>query len=154
MQEFDIENSIQLQSGTNSGNSAQGAANLKRMPALSTTHKGTAFSASGWTSLEDTFLDLSFNDTLTLVRVYGTNVHPVRGLKGLVVSSAAPFNGASPQINISYTGLAREALVALFQSLPTVTDNQVCNITGATGAADLTADDLAVATSKGWTITR
>ena len=75
-------------------------------------------------------------------------------LKGLTVSNEAPFTGASPQINVSYTGLDRAALVNLFNSLPTVSASQVCNVTGATGASDLTAADLAIATAKGWTVTR
>lgn len=75
-------------------------------------------------------------------------------LKGLTVSNEAPFTGASPQLNVSYTGLDRAALVNLFNSLPTVIASQVCNVTGATGASDLTASDLAIATAKGWTVTR
>lgn len=39
-------------------------------------------------------------------------------LKGLTVSNEAPFTGASPQINVSNTGLNREALVNLFKSMP------------------------------------
>lgn len=75
-------------------------------------------------------------------------------LKGLTVSDQAPFGGASPQINVSNTGLDRAALVNLFNSLSTVSASQVCDITGATGASSLTAEDLAIATNKGWTITR
>ena len=87
--------------------------------------------------------------------VGGSSTSRIDGLKGLLVSPEAPFDStSSPQLDVSYTGLDRMALVNLFNSMPTVTDSQVCNITGCNGAADLTAEDLAIATGKGWTVTR
>jgi hypothetical protein len=62
------------------------------------------------------------------------------------------YAGTSPQINISYTDLGQAALVQVFNDLPTVTSKTI-NITGATGAAALTAPERAIATGKGWTIT-
>lgn len=150
----DIENPISFQARNTNATSVRNADKLKNLPAISTTEKGTVFNGYDLPALEDTFLDLSFNDTLTLFKLYGTEAGKMSGLKGLIVSPSAPFDGESPQINISYTGLNRAALVALFNSLPSVTASQVCNITGATGANDLTAEDLAIATAKGWTITR
>ena len=110
----------------------------------------------GLTGLENTFLDFSLDTGyVNRIDVSGTSTNRVDGLKGLVVSPSSPLaDSSSPQINISYTGLDRAALVNLFNSMPTVTNSQVCNITGATGAADLTAEDLAIATNKGWTVTR
>lgn len=154
LETVDIENPITFNARDNNASAVRYANNLKNLPAISTTEKGTVFNGYDLPALEDTFLDLSFNDTLTLFKLYGTEAGKMSGLKGLIVSPSAPFDGASPQINISYTGLNRAALVALFNSLPTVSASQVCNITGATGAADLTAEDLAIATAKGWTITR
>ena len=75
------------------------------------------------------------------------------GFKGLRVSNQAPFSGSTPQINVSYTGMDRAALVQLFNDLPTVSGGQVINITGCTGSADLTEDDKSIATNKGWDIT-
>lgn len=128
---------------------------LENFPTFDLSSTTTAASMlKGCTSLKDTFLDMQPATGLTRVDVSGTSTERIDGLKGLLVSSAAPFSGTSPQINASYTGLNRAALVNLFNSLPTVSDSQVCNITGATGADDLTAADLAIATGKGWTITR
>lgn len=62
------------------------------------------------------------------------------------------YAGTSPQINISYTDLSQAALVQVFNDLPTVTSKTI-NITGASGAAALTAPERAIATGKGWTIT-
>jgi hypothetical protein len=62
------------------------------------------------------------------------------------------YAGTSPQINISYTSLGQAALVQVFNDLPTVTAKTI-NITGASGAAALTAPERAIATGKGWTIT-
>jgi hypothetical protein len=101
------------------------------------------------------FLDTSEATGMTRLVLGGTSSKTLRYIKGVTVSSSAPFsNGNSPQIDVSYTGLDRAALVNLFNSLPTVSNSQVCNVTGATGAADLDATDLAIATARGWTITR
>jgi len=62
------------------------------------------------------------------------------------------YGGSSPQIDISYTKLGQAALVQVFNDLPTVTGKTI-NITGASGAAALTAPERAIATGKGWTIT-
>lgn len=110
---------------------------------------------NGWWNLKDTVLDLSQRTGLTYVNIRGnSNSQRLDGLKGLTVSPSAPLNGNSPQIDVQYTGLDRSALINLFNSLPTVSAGQVCNIVGTTGAADLTTTDLAIATNKGWTVTR
>ena len=154
VQEFDIENGVVLSTGLQPGNDAHGASNLKKFPRINASDAET-FQTYGLTSLQDTFIDDSSNSSRKVLRFYGADAsNPVLGLKGLVVSNTAPFDGASPQINVSYTGMSRAALVNLFQSMPTVSASQVCNITGATGASALTAEDLAIATNKGWTITR
>jgi hypothetical protein len=66
-------------------------------------------------------------------------------------NGAGQYAGTSPQINISYTDLSQAALVQVFNDLPTITAKTI-NITGATGAAALTAPERAIATGKGWTI--
>lgn len=66
-------------------------------------------------------------------------------------NGAGQYGGASPQINVSFTSLDQAALVQLFNDLPTVTAKN-CNITGAIGAAALTAPERAIATGKGWTL--
>ncbi|MBP5430037.1 MAG: leucine-rich repeat protein [Elusimicrobiaceae bacterium] len=128
---------------------------LKALPPLETssTTTGAAF-LTGDVSLDNTFLDMQDATGLTKFVIGGASSARIDGLKGFLVSNSAPFSGSSPQINVSYTGLDKGALVNLFNSFPTVTDSQVCNVTGCTGANDLTAEDLAIATGKGWTITR
>lgn len=74
------------------------------------------------------------------------------GLRGLLVSSSAPFSGTSPQIDITDCGLNHAALVALINSLPTVV-GKTCVIKTNPGTAELTAGEIAVATGKGWTLT-
>lgn len=63
-------------------------------------------------------LDLSNLSKMEKVAVNGTANRKMEGLKGLLVSPNAPFTGASPQINASYTGLNKSALVSLFESVP------------------------------------
>lgn len=63
-------------------------------------------------------LDLSNLSKMEKVAVNGTVDRKMEGLKGLLVSPNAPFTGSSPQINASYTGLSKSALVSLFESVP------------------------------------
>lgn len=128
---------------------------LKELPNINYTNAAnmTSFITNA-KSLKDFVLDLSYAGNLNTFGVYGNSSNRVDGLKWLLVSQNAPFTGSSPQINVSYTGLEQNALVALFNSLPTVTSGQIINITGATGASALTAQQLAIATNKGWTVTR
>lgn len=132
------------------------AQSLQELPAIDMTYCQSAYPlVSNAVSLKDTYLDLGYATQLKRVGIYGTSQYPINGLKQLLVSSQAPFDYATaPQINVSYTGLDQNALVALFNSLPTVTAGQIINITGATGASALTAQQLAIATNKGWTVTR
>ena len=128
---------------------------LKKLPSPLPISSLASNSVLALSALEPTFIDFSDGTTATKVDAHGTSGHTMYGLKGLTVSSSAPFSSStSPQINVSYTGLDRSALVHLFNSMPTVTDSQVINVTGCTGAASLTAEDLAIATEKGWTVTR
>ena len=131
-----------------------GCAKLESLPDLA---NGSANAMDGLlsacTSLKETVLDLSGEASLTKLSIGATASKRVDGLKGVIVSPSAPFS-ASPFVDVSYTGLERAALVALFDSLPTVSDSQVCTVTGCAGAADLTQDDMTVATAKGWTVTR
>ena len=70
----------------------------------------------------------------------------------LLNTAAGQYGGTSPQIDVSYTSMTTAALAQLFVDLPTVTTKTI-NITGASGAAGLSAGQRAVATGKGWTIT-
>lgn len=63
-------------------------------------------------------IDTSTNNTLTKIGIYGSDTHFVTNLKSLRVSNKAPFTGPTPQINVSYTDLDRNALVQLFNDLP------------------------------------
>ncbi len=103
--------------------------------------------------LKDTTLNLSSANNLKVIGCFGTATNFISGFKGLRVSASAPFNYSNtPQINVSYTGMDRTALVQLFNDLPSVSGSQVINITGCTGTADLSEEDKAIATNKGWTI--
>ena len=104
-------------------------------------------------NLKDTILDARTGTLFTRLGCYGSSSYFMAGFKGLRVSSLAPFNDSTaPQINVSYTGMDRAALVQLFNDLPTVSGGQKIQITGATGASDLTAEDKAIAENKGWEI--
>lgn len=68
--------------------------------------------------LKDTLLNFTLAKNMTVLGAFGNTTSPSKGIKGVLVSANAPFTGSAPQINISYTGLDRNALVALFKSLP------------------------------------
>ena len=117
---------------------------------------GLGYKLSEYLLKKDYFVIMLYhkNDNVKELDIYGTSTNRVDGLKSLKVSTEAPFDDStSPQINVSYTGLNRNALVELFNSLPTVSNGQTIDITGCTGTSSLTNDDKAIATNKGWTIT-
>lgn len=89
---------------------------------------------------------------LTKLGIYGSSTVKIKIENIRLTNPANTFSGSSPQINVSYTSLGQAALVALFNDLPTLSGKTI-NITGATGAAALTAGERAIATGKGWTIT-
>lgn len=98
----------------------------------------TISSTTNLSNLYPTKIDLSNANNRTQVLLNGSSTYPMRGLRGLKVSNEAPFSGTSPQINVSYTGLDRDALVELFNSLPDVSEatdgiTRQINITAATG---------------------
>jgi len=89
--------------------------------------------------------------------IYGnstTQRHSITAIR-LRNTATGQWGGVSPQINISYTSLSTAALVQLFNDMAaqgSVTSKTI-NITGASGAAGLSAADRLIITSKGWTIT-
>lgn len=126
--------------------------NLKLIPKYDFTYATDMFEFITNAEHLDSFtLDLSTATALTTLGVFGSTTYFISGLKGLVVSSSAPFNNiTAPQINVSYTGLDRNALIALFNSLPTISNGQKINIVGCTGTSELTDPDIAIAINKGW----
>ena len=113
LEKIDSENTLEFNTG-DFGNNKK----LKMLP------KGTFVNSNYFDFLTQdnnlllTNLDLSSNNTITKLDIYGTSDYRIDGLKSLLVSNEAPFTGTSPQINVSYTGLDRDALVDLFNSMP------------------------------------
>ena len=100
---------------------------------------------------------ISFAGPLSILQLNASNtggradVQSVR----LLSTSTGQWAGTSPQINVSYTNMSTANLVQLFNDMvsPGATASKTINITGAVGAAGLTASDRLIVTSKGWTIT-
>lgn len=61
------------------------------------------------------------------------------------------WSGAA--ITIPQSSLSHDAVVALIDSLPTITSARTLSITSSPAADTLTEDELAVATAKNWTVT-
>lgn len=99
----------------------EGCAKLKSLGELqiSSSDNFTTNSLKGCVSLSELFLDMSNNPSMTRLTFGGSSDKRIDGLKSLTVSPEAPFsNAASPQIDVSYTGLNKAALVNLFNSMP------------------------------------
>lgn len=103
-------------------------------------------------SLQMSRWDLSGAVQLKKVECRGTRQKPIPGFKGLKVSSSAPFNESAPQIDVSYTGMDKNAVLELFDSLPQVQSGQKINITGTPACETLSEEDLQTAVNKGWEV--
>lgn len=92
------------------------ATKLKELPPLKFVTRGIdAFLAIY--NIGPTFLDLTEAVGQREIRCSGSSANPVN-LVGITVSPSAPFDGSSPQINLEYTNLDRQALINLFNSMP------------------------------------
>ena len=98
---------------------------------------------------------ISFYGPLSLLQLNGTNVKTDVQNVRLLNTSAGQWTGSSPQINITFTNMSTAQIVQLFNDMAAQGNvvSKTINITGATGAAGLTAADRLIVTSKGWTIT-
>ena len=66
--------------------------------------------------------------------------------------AAAPLEGIRQPVSFWGCALSRNAIVAIFQRLAVVSSNPSLDISENWGTRDLSADDLAIATAKGWTV--
>ena len=72
--------------------------------------------------------------------------------------TAIAFNGsvtgwAGVDVSLQDCSLSRAAIVAFFNSLPTITSAKAITLTGNPGVSELTNTEKAIATGKGWTLT-
>lgn len=85
----------------------------------------------------------------------GVNVGASLGLRRVKFnpnSTTSTFGTTAPHISIYQNNLSRDAIIETFTSLPVVSGKTI-RMTAQPGSATLTADDIAIATSKGWTVT-
>lgn len=106
--------------------------------------------------------DVSYNVTtsrprrsyLDVLNIAGTPDSP-NNLEKLIISSKdnVPFTGDVCSIDASYNKLDRDAIVEFFRELPAcVASGLTLTITGNPGALLLSAEDIAIATDKGWNV--
>lgn len=97
---------------------------------------------------------ISFYGPLSFLQLNGTNVKTDTQAVRLLNASAGQWTGSSPQINITFTNMSTAQIVQLFNDMAAqgIVVSKTINISGATGAAALTAADRLIVTSKGWTI--
>ena len=85
--------------------------------------------------------------------------HELCRIKGLSFSPQSPFDGAAPQLDISYSDIDGDGIRAILALLPDVSSaadgiTRTVSIVGATGASDIGEETLASVATKGWTVTR
>ena len=152
----DVENGVAFGTSTATGNDGNGAVNLKKLPALSQTTQSENLQVYDIPSLQDTVLDDSANSARKLFSFHGSSSSPCNGLKGLTVSPEAPFDSAtSPQLNVSYTGMNRAALVNLFKSMPVYFNDYT--VVGSPTiqnkvASNFSTDNYITVDSSGWAV--
>jgi len=59
---------------------------------------------------------------------------------------------AGKDLNLSNCNLSHPAIVAFFQSLPTITGSAIITLTGNPGLSQLSSNDRLIATNKNWTV--
>lgn len=95
---------------------------LRKLPSTDYSQLKWTFSAEDLYSLEDTFVDLSGNDNITKIQIGSSNptAKKIKGIRGLLVSNKAPFteSGSNVKLDVKGCNLDRNALVALFNSMP------------------------------------
>lgn len=100
---------------------------------------------------------LTFGGPFSRLTLPGSSSVRISNLQGLRLlnTSAGQWTGSSPQIDISFTNISTANIVALFQDIAAQgnVSLKTISVTGAVGAAGLTAADRLIVTSKGWTIT-
>lgn len=128
------------------------------------------YGAKGLVEFDGTYIDTSkasnmylmFCEANSLSRVKSLNISSATNVGGLFsvcyslvsVTFAGETTPGGWTINMSDTRLGHTALVKMIESLPTATAAATITITNTPGATELTADEIAIATAKNWTITR
>jgi len=72
---------------------------------------------------------------------------------GCVMLQKCVLNGLTRGVNLNATSMTRLAAIELFNSLGTASGSQTITLTNTPAALTLTADDIAIATGKGFTVT-
>ena len=147
-----------MASGSNMFNGCRSLTGVTNMSSFgNSSPTGTIISTNGSFATDTrNLLSLSLVPRISKLEINGS-VGFLSALNSLRLTNTGTgqWGGTSPQIDVSYTSLSTAALNTLFADIAaqgTVTSKTI-NITGAVGAAGLSAGDRAVLTSRGWTIT-
>ena len=102
----------------------------------------------------------SYCDSLTAIPQLDTSAvtNMSNMFKSCTSLTAIAFNGsvtgwAGYAVSLSNCSLGHAAIVAFFNSLPTITSAKAITLTGNPGVSELTDAEKAIATGKGWTLT-
>ena len=114
LQKVDLSESLQVKPKDFKANES-----LKTLPKLDFSNPDLTDIITNDTELKPTTIDLSNQNNTIKLGIHGDSTHQLGNLEFVKVSTEAPFDSAtSPQINVSYTGLGRSALINLFKSMP------------------------------------
>lgn len=134
----------------------QGGTGFVNLDKIGNNSTGATVYLNGFGNVNSNFPDWNFSCKFSRLELQGipTVINKVATLR-LTNTGSGQWGGASPQINVSYTSMSTAALNTLFADMAAqgAVVSKTINITGAVGAAGLTAADRLVITSIGWTIT-
>lgn len=134
---------IDLSTATNLYRTFYGCSNLEKIsmvqPTGACSFRETFFGSGGLKSISN--IDLA-NATQIGTSFYA--LYSITDLSGLT--------NIAKTIDLRFANMARQNIVDVFNNLSTVS-GQTINVSGNPGSSSLTAEDIAIATNKGWTVT-
>ncbi len=133
---------INTSNGTNFDGMYYGCSSAQSFPAIDTSN-GTNFSNMYRSCGAACYLP-------TLNVGNGTTFNSIFANTGRI--EAVVLNGAKYSFSVAYNLLVHDAIVALFVGLGTAAPAQTITVSNNPGVAELTPEDIAIATDKGWAV--
>ena len=94
-------------------------------------------------------VDLYINFDVSSVQYFDNTFWPCPGLTNVV----GKFEGAKLDLDLSFSPLTAQSAMVFINGLATVTEQRTLSL-NATTYDSLTPEQIAIATAKGWTVTR
>jgi len=139
---------LDFSKATNMNSTFYQCLNLRTIPALDTS---SAVTFNNLFCNDHSLSEVPMLNTASITNMNGmfTSVHALSSFK--LDPTVTGWAGVS--LSLGNCSLGHDALVELFNSLPTITSSQELTLTGNPGVSELTDGEKAIATGKNWTLT-